>query len=177
MSTKSVLTKKRLVVLTVVLFLLFGIWRWHRWATGYAMIPDAELTELFLKNRRTFEQLLQMAGEDNFECAIGRTYFGRNYFIGRCKNPPERLDEYHDLMRKAEVVLFAPDPDYALFWVDDQHSAIGGRLKGIYYKDEPKSPVRPSLDVPCLPLHPDAESCSGVRHIDGNWWLLRIEDR
>ena len=135
------------------------------------MIPDAELTELFLKNRGTFEMLLQMAAEDN----LGSP----NNFRVDWGLPRERAEEYRGLMRKAGVVDFSyPRKDNGLFWVDDQHSAIGGRLKGILYRKEPGSPVRPSLDVPCLPsAGPDAERCSGVRHIDGNWWLLRVEDR
>jgi hypothetical protein len=134
------------------------------------LTSDADLMESFHQHRNTFERLRQMAYEDNLDGSIGRDFVGDKELAG------ERVEEYRNLMRQARVDRFdGYSRAKVYFWVDWYHSAFGGRTKGIaYFPQQPQLLVRDSLDESCLPLvTPGADTCAAVRHIEGNWWLIR----
>jgi len=171
------MSKTAIVCLVIAFLLAVGIWQWHRYASGRTLTSDADLIKIFHEHRSTLERLHRMAVEDNLDGLIG------HQFVDDKNLTQQRINEYRNLMRRGHVEVFVAywTPPWARvsFWVDWQSSAIGGRLKGIaYYPEQPLTTVLPSLEESCLPaVGPDAESCSVVRQIEGNWWLVREEDR
>jgi hypothetical protein len=155
-----------------VLVLLYGGWQWFRYASGLTLVSDAEATERFHSHREIFERLRKMASEDKLTGRLALTYGGQD--LG-----DERLREYRQLMAEAEIEALLRDGLGLRFALDDQDSVWGGRSKGIDYRSQsPKSPVLPSLDKSCRSLvDADERFCSGVRQIEGPWWLYREENR
>ena len=163
---------KRAATLIILLLIAAGFWQWHRYATGQTLISDAKLTELFRRNQATFERLHQMAVEDNLKGRIGTNYVDDKDLATR------RLEEYRQRMRDSGVQMLSFDRERGaiFFMIHSQGTVIAGRSKGIaYFIGPPKSRIADSLDKPCLT--PEESVCGVVRHIEGDWWMLRQDSR
>jgi hypothetical protein len=148
-----------------VVFFGWLVWRGLRESRHQS---DAELIETFRRHRAQFERLRQMLGEDRGLLAVDdrRTWPEDPVAVGV---PASRIDQYRALMGELGLLRIAISEDRQT--IDLVASSRGfvthGSHKGYLYSTALQQGVVADLDA-----LPHVGSWSGLRHLDGGWYLL-----